>query len=104
MTPMIIRTWRGWTRAADAADYEAYLMRTGFAEYTATPGNRGAYFTRRDAGERTEFFLITMWDSWEAVKAFAGEDPSVAVFYPEDERFLVGKELTVDHYDLFAST
>jgi heme-degrading monooxygenase HmoA len=102
---MIMRTWRGWTRAADAADYEKYLMRTGFAEYTATPGNRGAYFTRRDAGEdRVEFFLVTFWESWDAVKAFAGEDPSQAVFYPEDDRFLVDRETTVDHYDLFAST
>lgn len=104
MAPMIVRTWRGWTRPADAAAYEDYLMRTGFAEYTAIPGNKGAYFTRRDAGERTEFFLITLWESWEAVRAFAGDEPGRAVFYPEDDAFLVDKEVTVDHYDVFAST
>ncbi len=79
-------------------------MRTGFAEYTATPGNRGAYFTRREAGDRTEFFLISLWESWEAVEAFAGTPVSTAVFYPEDDDYLVDKELTVDHYEVFART
>lgn len=100
---MIVRTWRGWTSQADAADYEAYLMRTGFPGYTATPGNQGVRFTRRDVGERTEFFLISFWESWEAIKAFAGADPARAVFYPEDDAFLVDRELTVEHYTVFAS-
>jgi heme-degrading monooxygenase HmoA len=101
---MIVRTWRGWTRPEDAAAYETYLMRTGFPHYTSTPGNRGAYFTRRESGDRTEFFLITFWESWEAVRQFAGDDPGAAVFYPEDDAFLVDRELTVDHYEVFAAT
>jgi heme-degrading monooxygenase HmoA len=104
MSLMIVRTWRGWTRSSDAKAYEAYLTRTGFAGYTSTPGNRGAYFTRRDAGDRTEFFLISLWDSWEAIKAFAGDDPGAAVFYPEDDAFLVERERTVDHYEVFTAT
>lgn len=100
---MIVRTWRGWTALADATAYEAYLMRTGFPGYTTTPGNQGVRFTRRDVGDRTEFFLISFWESWEAIKAFAGDDPSVAVFYAEDDDYLVDRERTVDHYEVFAS-
>jgi hypothetical protein len=33
---------------------------------------------------------------------FAGADPSTAVFYPEDDAFLVRRDLTVDHYDVAA--
>ncbi|MDR8415163.1 hypothetical protein [Nonomuraea sp. 3-1Str] len=99
---MIVRTWRGWTRAQDASAYEDYLMRTGFPGYASTPGNRGAYFTRRDDGDRTEFFLISLWESWEAVRAFAGDAPETAVFYPEDDAYLVDRELTVEHYEVFA--
>jgi heme-degrading monooxygenase HmoA len=100
----IMRIWRGWTRRADAAAYEDYLLRTGFAGYTATEGNAGAYFTcRHDAG-RTEFCLVTLWSSWEAIRSFAGEEPAKAVFYPEDDRFLVDRELTVSHYEVFASS
>jgi len=101
---MIVRTWRGWTRAQDAPAYETYLMRTGFPGYTSTPGNQGAYFTRRDDGDRAEFFLISLWESWDAIKAFAGDDPGRAVFYPEDDAFLIDRERTVEHYEMFAGT
>ncbi|MDP9225488.1 MAG: hypothetical protein M3P18_16925 [Actinomycetota bacterium] len=40
-----------------------------------------------------------VWDSIEAIKAFAGEDYEAAVFYPEDDRFLVERDLTA-HYDV----
>ncbi|GII32504.1 antibiotic biosynthesis monooxygenase [Planotetraspora mira] len=99
---MIMRTWRGWTRAEDADAYAAYLMETGHPGYTSTPGNRGVTFTRRDDGDRVEFLLASLWDSWEAVGAFAGPDPERAVFYPQDDRFLVDRELTVNHYEVFA--
>jgi hypothetical protein len=38
----------------------------------------------------------------DAVRAFAGDDPERAVFYPEDDRFLVDRELTVSHYTIYA--
>nr|SBO96729.1 hypothetical protein BN4615_P6245 [Nonomuraea gerenzanensis] len=101
---MIMRTWRGWTLASEAAAYEEYLLETGFKGYTGTPGNLGAHFTRRDVeGDRTEFFLVSFWESWEAIRAFAGDDPAAAVFYPADDRFLVDRETTVEHYEVFAS-
>lgn len=100
---MIVRIWRGWTRLSDATAYEEYLLRTGFPGYTSTPGNQGVRFTRRDDGDRAEFLLISFWESWESIKAFAGEDPSQAVFYSEDDAFLVDRERTVSHYEVFAS-
>ena len=97
---MIARTWRGWTARADADDYVEYLRRTGIEEYRATPGNRAAYILRRDDGERTEFVTLTFWDSMEAVARFAGPDVEQAVFYPEDDRFLVERETTTSHYEV----
>jgi heme-degrading monooxygenase HmoA len=44
---------------------------------------------RRDVGDRCEFLMFTLWESLDAVKAFAGEDHATAVFHPEDDRFLV---------------
>ena len=49
---------------------------------------------------RAEFLLLTLWDSEEAVRGFAGDDPGKAVFYPEDERFLVERGERVDHYEV----
>jgi heme-degrading monooxygenase HmoA len=97
---MVARTWRGWTRRDDADEYVRYVEQTGMREYRATPGNRGAWILRRDDGDRTEFVTLTFWESLEAVKGFAGEDVDRAVFYPEDDRFLVDREETVKHWRL----
>lgn len=97
---MIARTWRGWTRADDADAYVEYLQRTGIPEYRATEGNIAAYILRRNVGERTEFVTLTLWDSLDAVHGFAGDDVERAVFYPEDDRFLVERETTVAHFEV----
>jgi heme-degrading monooxygenase HmoA len=99
---MIARVWRGAVRRADGDAYAEYMRETGIAGYAKTPGNRGAWMLRRDAGDRTEFVMFTLWDSLEAVKAFAGEDHETAVFYPEDDRFLVERDLTAAHYEVEA--
>ena len=97
---MIARTWRGWTRHEDADAYVAYLEETGMREYRATAGNRGAWILRRDDGDRTEFVTLTFWDSLDAVRGFAGDEVERAVFYPEDDRFLVDRETSVTHFEL----
>jgi heme-degrading monooxygenase HmoA len=97
---MIARTWRGWTSTADADAYVGYLRETGFKEYRQTAGNRAAYLLRRQEGDRTEFVALTFWDSLYAVKAFAGDDVERAVFYPEDDRFLVERETVAHHYEV----
>jgi heme-degrading monooxygenase HmoA len=99
---VVARTWRGWTRREDAERYVEYLAETGMKDYRATPGNLGAWIMRRDDGERTEFVTLTFWESRDAVKGFAGDDPDRAVFYAEDDRFLVEREETVRHWQVDA--
>lgn len=98
---MVVRTWRGWTRAEDADRYAEYVAETGLKEYRATPGNRGAWILRRTEGDRCEFVTVSVWDSLDDVRGFAGDDVERAVFYPEDDEFLVARELTVDHWELW---
>ncbi len=100
---MIARTWRGAVRSADADAYAAYMHETGVREYRETPGNRGVWMLRRPVdGDLVEFVMFTLWDSMEAVRAFAGDEPERAVFYPEDERFLVERDETVKHFEVDA--
>ena len=96
---MIARTWTGAVRRADADAYAGYIRDTGLAEYAQTAGNRGAWMLRRDEGERTEFITLSLWESEEAIRAFAGDDIEAAVLYPEDERYLIG-ESRVAHYEV----
>jgi heme-degrading monooxygenase HmoA len=55
---------------------------------------------RRDEGERTEFITLSLWESEDAIRAFAGDDIDAAVLYPEDARYLIGGESTVAHYEV----
>ena len=97
---MIARIWRGAVRREDSDRYVGYLRGTGIPEYRATPGNRGAWILRCDKGDTTEFVTLSFWDSMESVEGFAGSDPGRAVFYPEDDRFLIERDLQVTHYEL----
>lgn len=100
---MIARIWRGAVRADDAAAYALYIQETGIEGYKKTPGNRGAWALCRTEDNRAEFVTVSFWDSRQAIEAFAGQDIEKAVFYPEDERFLVDRDLTVRHYEVAGS-
>ena len=97
---MIARTWRGATRAEEADAYIEYLRQTGLKEYGETPGNRGVLALRQVRGNRAEFLLVSLWRDEDAIRQFAGEEIAKAVFYPEDERFLVERDLSADHYEV----
>ncbi len=97
---MIARIWRGAVRDEDADEYVTYVRDTGIDHYRSTPGNLGAWILHRSDGERTEILTFSLWEDMDAVKAFAGDDPSAAVYYPEDDRFLVERSSTVDHYQV----
>jgi len=97
---MVARTWWGATRAEDAADYLDYLRKTGLAEYARVPGHRRTLTLRRIDQGRAEFLIVTLWDSMDAVRTFAGDVAERAVFYPEDDRYLVARDDHVTHYEV----
>jgi len=101
---MIARTWHGRVPAEKSDAYYAYLLRTGLSAYAATPGNRGVHVLRRTDQGVTHFLLLTYWDSVDAIKAFAGEDYTVARYYPEDDDFLLEREPFVTHYEVLAAS
>ena len=90
----------GAVRADDAAAYAEYVQRTGIEGYRGTPGNRGAWLLWRADGDRAEFITVSFWESREAIEAFADQDIGTAVFYPDDEQFLIERDLTVNHYEV----
>ena len=100
---MIMRFWKGSTQQSDSDSYYEYLQETGVKGYRETTGNRGVYVLRRNAGELSEFLLLSLWDSVESIKGFAGSDYEKAVFYPEDEKYLVKFERHVEHFEVLSS-
>jgi heme-degrading monooxygenase HmoA len=96
---VIARIWRGWTAREDAEAYARYLVEIAAPDSLGTPGNYGFSVLHRPDGDREEFLTISLWESLDVVRAFAGEDVERAVFYPEDDRFLVEREPTVAHFE-----
>ncbi len=97
---MIARTWHGVTPASKADEYVEYLYKTGIPEYKGTPGNLGVYMFRRIEGDRAHFLLLTLWESEEAIRRFAGAEMDQAQYYPEDEQYLLELEPNVTHYEV----
>lgn len=101
---MIARIWHGVTPSSKAEQYVDYLNETGIPDYRATEGNQGVYVLRRIEGSRAHFLLLTLWESLDAIKQFAGPDFERARYYPEDDEYLLERELTVDHYEVVSNS
>jgi len=50
-------------------------------------------------GEVAHFLTLSLWDSMEAIEAFAGADVLKAKYYAEDQGFLPEFEPEVRHYE-----
>ncbi|MDQ3618876.1 MAG: hypothetical protein M3391_01960 [Actinomycetota bacterium] len=103
MTIVIVRTWRGATRPEDVDRYVDYMKLTGLKQYRETEGNLGAMMLLRPLTDAVEVLIISLWDSLDAVRRFAGDDYEQAVFYPEDDDFLVDRDLHVTHHEVAAA-
>jgi antibiotic biosynthesis monooxygenase (ABM) superfamily enzyme len=97
---MIARVWHGATAAEDGDAYAAYIEESGMTSARQIPGSRGTLVLRRTDGDRTEFQTVLLFDSLEDVRAFAGDDIEKAVFYPEDDRYLIERDLGATHYEV----
>ena len=84
---MIARIWSGMAPTHKADDYYAYLLRTGVADYRATPGNCGVQLLRRTRGDTTEFLFLTLWESWDAIRFQSVDRPNPGVPHPIDRYF-----------------
>ena len=98
---MIIRLWHGRTAKETYEEYTQFMMERAAPDYASIDGNLGCYFLRRLDADAAHFLLVTLWESIEAVKAFAGPDPQIAKYYPEDDELLLEKEPTSQLYEVF---
>src|SRR3989442_3458456 len=97
---MIARLWHGWTTRANAPVYETLLREEVLPGIHRVAGFHGAYLLRRQAGEEVEFVTLTLFDSLEAVRAFAGEDYELADVPPGGRRVLSPVGHPAVHYNL----
>jgi heme-degrading monooxygenase HmoA len=97
---MIARLWHGWTTRENADAYEALLRSEVLPGIHRIPGYHGAYLLRRDADPEVEFVTLTLFESWDAVRAFAGPDFEAAVVPLAARKLLARFDARSVHYDL----
>jgi mannose-6-phosphate isomerase-like protein (cupin superfamily) len=99
---VIARRWRGW--ADGAANADAYLRHFESVvrpQLEATDGFVDASVERLEGDDgRTELVVVTSWESMDAIKGFAGDDPEAAVVEPEARAVLADYDSRVHHIEL----
>jgi len=98
---MIVRLWHGRTKISKADEYAKFMKERAAPDYGSIDGLKKLYFLRRNDGDVAHFLLITLWDSMNSVKKFAGEHSEKAKYYPEDNSFLLEKEENAALYEVF---
>src|ERR1017187_8135903 len=96
---LTVRTWSATAASAGAGDYSRYFAGTLLPQLRELPGFAGAYLLRRDLGEdgTAELTAHTFWESPEAIRAFAGDDITVAFVEPEARAMLLDFDRTAAH-------
>jgi heme-degrading monooxygenase HmoA len=100
---MIARLWHGSAVRGKADDYVEHLRREVLPGLARIEGCRGAHVLRREAGDGVEFVVLTLWESMDAVRRFAGPDAETAVVAPAAQELLRAFDPTVTHYEVALS-
>jgi heme-degrading monooxygenase HmoA len=100
---MIARLWHGWTSRENAEAYEALLRGEILPGIHRVSGYKGAHLLRRDREDEVEFVTLTLFDSLDAVRAFAGEDFEMAVVPQEARKLLTRFDQRSMHYEVALS-
>jgi heme-degrading monooxygenase HmoA len=97
---MIARLWRGWTSSENADAYERLLREQVLPGLQRIDGYRGGYILRQEGTDEVEFVVMNLFESLEAVRAFAGPEYTVPVFEPEARQLLSKVEPVARHYEV----
>jgi hypothetical protein len=101
---MILRLWKARSTVQQAEKYVEHATQKVFPALDAIDGHRGAYLLRQAIDGAVEFVVLTLWESMDAVRKFAGVNPEKAVVGPEARAVLTDFDETVTHFEVVAHT
>jgi heme-degrading monooxygenase HmoA len=104
MDKVIVRTWHATATADGADDYREHFTRTVLPDLQRIDGYLGAYLLRRDHDTQVRLQVLTLWDSLEAIRSFAGANLENAVVEPAAQAVLVTYDSTVTHHTVVVDT
>jgi hypothetical protein len=105
MASRIVRVWKGYGTADGIQRYcDQHFKSAVLPQLRAIVGFVGANVLVRSVDDKTEVVVATVWDSIEAVKAFAGEDYTRAIVEPFVRDLLDHFDEHVTHFSVALAT
>jgi heme-degrading monooxygenase HmoA len=97
---MISRHWKGIAKPGEADNYIEHLRTDTFPKLSEIDGFITASILKRTVGQGTEFLIITVWESIEAIERFAGAAADVAVVPEVVQAMMIEYDRIVSHYEV----
>jgi heme-degrading monooxygenase HmoA len=97
---MIARLWSAHTTPALSDSYLNHFEQTVQPQLRKLSGFFGATICTRPLPGAVEILVITYWQSFAAIDAFAGADRESAVVAPEAAALLTDFDKRVRHYEV----
>ena len=94
------RAWKARSTVEKANEYFEYATSKVFPTLDSIEGYRGAFLLRRAVDSAIEIVVLTLWESMEAVRRFAGVKPEKAVVEPEARAVLTSFDESVTHFEV----
>ena len=100
---MIARHWTGVARRDAADSYVAHLENETFPRLASLPGFLRATILRREVDAGVEFRIVSVWESEQSIRAFAGADVEAAVVPDVVQLMMVHYDRRATHYEILAT-
>lgn len=97
---MIARLWSARTSTAQSTRYMEHFWQTVVPALRKFDGYLSASILVRSHKDSVEILVVTVWQSFQAIDAFAGPDRDAAVVASEAASLLVDYDRRVRHYEV----
>jgi heme-degrading monooxygenase HmoA len=97
---MILRTWKGIAKADKAENFRQHLKTVTFPAVAKITGFVRGTVTTRTVDDGVEFFVATEWETLDAIRQFAGDEPTLAVVPGAVQEFMFGFDHYAHHYEV----
>jgi uncharacterized protein len=101
---LILRMWRARSTVEKEDAYVQHVTEKVFPSLGRIEGHRGASLLRRRVDGAIEVVVLTLWETMDAIRRFAGSEPERAVIEPEARAALTEFDDFVAHFEVVHST
>lgn len=97
---MVARLWSARTSTAQSTRYMEHFWQTVVPTLRKFDGYLSSNLLVRSHKDSVEILVVTVWQSFQAIDAFAGPDRDAAVVASEAAALLVDYDRRVRHYEV----